>query len=182
MSEAVTLAPVAARGMIMLRGDFSDRAFKRAVKSAIGCSVPACRAVAGAPTSGAGVVWMSPDELLLVMEYDAVSSALETIRKVLSGSHFLAEDVSDARVVFRLEGPAAAGVLARLAPVDLHPDHFKPGAARRTRLAQIPAAFWRDETGFDVICFRSVHGYAEALLDRAVQTVLLACAEGTTVA
>jgi len=41
------------------------------------------------------------------------------------------------------------------------------GQFRRTRLAQVAAAIWRHETGFDVVCFRSVSDYVEGLLRNA---------------
>ena len=57
----------------------------------------------------------------------------------------------------------------RLCPVDLHPNSFREGDARRTRLAQVATVFWRDETGVDVACYRSVSEYVEALLKNAVK-------------
>ena len=41
---------------------------------------------------------------------------------------------------------------------------------RRTRMAQVPAAFWLDEAGnFHLICFRSVADYAFELLKVSAQ-------------
>jgi hypothetical protein len=40
------------------------------------------------------------------------------------------------------------------------PDSFAVGDFRRSRMAQVAAAFWRHDSGFDVICFRSVADYA----------------------
>jgi len=43
----------------------------------------------------------------------------------------------------------AAFVMAKLAPVDLVPGQFEPGMIRRTRISQVPAAFWmKDEQTF----------------------------------
>ncbi|MEN8917520.1 MAG: sarcosine oxidase subunit gamma family protein, partial [Octadecabacter sp.] len=88
----------------------------------------------------------------------------------LAKSHFLAVDVSDARAVFTVSGDGARDVLARLCPVDLHPDSFGLGQVRRTRMAQIAAAFWMHDDGFDVVCFRSVADYAQGVLTRAATT------------
>jgi sarcosine oxidase subunit gamma len=50
--------------------------------------------------------------------------------------------------------------VAKLAPVDLSPDAFKPGEIRRTRLAQAAAAFHlRDNETCEIVCFRSVAQY-----------------------
>jgi len=82
--------------------------------------------------------------------------------------------VSDARSLFRIDGPQAAQVLARLCPVDLHKDSFGVGDMRRTRLAQVAAAFWRDDMGFEVVCFRSVGDYAHGVLQNAAQEPVVA--------
>ena len=56
-------------------------------------------------------------------------------------------------------------MIAKLAPVDLHPDQFAAGDFRRTRLGQVAAAFWmRDDDTLQIICFRSVAGYTFDLL------------------
>ena len=66
-----------------------------------------------------------------------------------------------ARAVIRVTGAGARETLAKLCPVDLAPGTFTPGMVRRTRLGQIPAAFWLDGRGaFHLICFRSVADYA----------------------
>ena len=70
--------------------------------------------------------------------------------------------VSDARAVFRIEGTKADQVLAKLSPVDFAT--LGPKELRRTRAAQVAAAFWRDETGYTLVCFRSVAAYVMGLL------------------
>mgnify|MGYP001042425399 FL=1 len=113
---------------------------------------------------------MSPDELLVMVPYAQAAEVVDQIDKALSGTHYLAENVSDARALIFVEGPYAREVIAKLAPADLHPDSFKPGDFRRTRLGQVAAAFWmRDEDTFEVICFRSVAGYTFDLLAASAQ-------------
>jgi len=112
-----------------------------------------------------GLCWMSPDELLVLVPYAEAADAIAKIDAALSGTHYLAENVSDARALIVVEGSYAREVIAKLAPADLHPDSFQPGDFRRTRLGQVAAAFWmRDEDTFEVICFRSVAGYTFDLL------------------
>jgi len=108
---------------------------------------------------------MSPDEVLVMVPYETVDVGLAKIETALKGQHFLAENVSDARAVLFVEGLFAREVMAKLAPVDLHPDAFPVGRFRRTRLGQVAAAFWlSDEQTFEVICFRSVAEYTFNLL------------------
>jgi sarcosine oxidase subunit gamma len=159
-------------GMITLRGDLSSKEVKAAVKKAVGLDIPAQRqALSG---EGTAALWMSPDELLLICAYDDAAATLATLEEALRGQHFLAHDVSDARCYLRVSGAGAREVLAKLCPVDLSPEAFTPGMLRRTRMAQVPAAFWLDGGGtFHLLCFRSVSGYAFNLL----KTVALAGGE-----
>ncbi len=150
-------------GMITLRGDLASKKVETAVKSATGLAVPAQRqALTG---DGTAVLWMSPDELLLMCPYDKVGDTIAALEQVLKGQHFLAVNVSDARTFLRISGRGAREVLAKVCPVDLSPDAFTAGMFRRTRMAQVPAAFWLDEAGaFHLVCFRSVADYAFDLL------------------
>jgi sarcosine oxidase subunit gamma len=105
---------------------------------------------------------MGPDEYLLVMPYDQANAALEALNTALKGQHYLAVVVSDARAVFRIEGGKADQVLAKLSPVDFAT--LAPKELRRSRAAQVAAAYWKDGNGFTMVCFRSVASYAMGLL------------------
>lgn len=147
-------------GMITLRAKPDVKGLAAAIKAAVGVGLPAQRRIAMKDGRGAG--WMSPDEYLLVLPYADVATALETLHTTLKDAHFLAVDVSDARAVFRIDGPKAAQVIAKLCPVDL--ETLAPGELRRTRAAQVAAAFWQDDAGFTLVSFRSVAGYVMGLL------------------
>ncbi|SDK79885.1 sarcosine oxidase subunit gamma [Aliiruegeria lutimaris] len=180
MSDAVTapkgassVGPVAQveerglQGMVTLRADLSEPALAGAVKAATGCALPETRQILY--NGDRAVAWMSPDELLLLVPYVDTVDVVAALEAALAGVHHLAVDVSDARASFAISGPGAREVLARLCPVDLSPVAFGPGEIRRTRLAQVPAAFWTDEAGrFTLVCFRSVARYAfDALVGAA---------------
>lgn len=152
-------------GMITLRAKPDVKGLAKAIKAAVGTGVPAVRRIEIEGDRGCG--WMSPDEYLLVMPYGAVAGALEAISKALAGEHHLAVDVSDARAVFRVEGAKADQVLAKLSPVDFAT--LAAGELRRTRAAQVAAAFWKDGDGFTVVCFRSVGRYVFDLLATSAQ-------------
>lgn len=154
------------RGMITLRGDFETGMFKKALKASVGLAVPDPRCVLG--SDAAALAWMSPDELLVLCPYGDVSRVLEALSTALAGTHALAANVSDARSLFQIKGQHARDIMAKLCPVDLAPVAFGPGAFRRTRLAQVPAAFWMPAEGvFHVICFRSQAEYVFKTLSRA---------------
>ncbi|UWR70965.1 sarcosine oxidase subunit gamma [Phaeobacter inhibens] len=151
------------QGMITLRGDLASATLKAAVKAATGAEVPTSGQVSLAEQGG--VAWMSPDELLLLVPYAEVEAKVTELSEALKGEHALAVNVSDARGVFRLSGDGAREVLAKICPVDMSAEAFKPGQFRRTRMAQVAAAFWLDNNGaFHIVCFRSVGGYVYNLL------------------
>lgn len=152
-------------GMISLRAKAGTKGLDKAIKAAVGSKVPAVRRMEWTGDRGCG--WMSPDEFLLVLPYAEVATALAAVEKALTGEHFLAADVSDARAIFRVEGAKAAQVLAKLSPVDL--ETLAPGELRRTRVAQVAGAFWADEAGYTLVCFRSVAAYVMGLLEHSAR-------------
>jgi len=159
-----TIREIGPLGMITLRAK-GVKALDKAVKAITGTKLPAQRRMEINGDKACG--WMSPDEYLLIVPYADVADALARLAKALAGEHHLAVDVSDARAIFRIEGDKAADVLRKLAPVDF--DTLQPGEIRRSRVAQVAAAFWKDDTGFTLVCFRSVAGYVMGLLTHSAQ-------------
>ncbi|MEP1201969.1 sarcosine oxidase subunit gamma [Tateyamaria sp.] len=156
------------QGMITLRGDLTAAAVIKAAIAATGQEMPAQGKAQCAGEKG--ICWMSPDEVLVLCPYAEIDKTLAKIKADLGDTHSLAVDVSDARALFVVQGPNAREVMAKLAPVDLHPATFTPGMFRRTRMAQVPAAFWmQGEDAFHVICFRSNAQYMFDLLKTAAQ-------------
>jgi sarcosine oxidase subunit gamma len=163
-----TITEVGPVGMITLRGDLSVSALRKAAIAAGGANLPEPRTIN--VEGDGGIAWMSPDELLVLCRYDEVPLRLANLQDATAKQHALAVNVSDARAVFEVAGPHAREVMAKLAPVDLDPATFTPGMFRRTRLAQVPAAFWmRDDETFQIVCFRSVAQYVFDLLKVAAQ-------------
>ncbi len=156
------------QGMITLRGDLTARALKAGATQASGAKIPAPgRANI---TGDSGLCWMSPDELLVLCPYGEVETRLDALTTRLGDMFALAVNVSDARALFRVSGPSAREVLAKLCPVDMSPQAFTPGMFRRTRMAQVPAAFWMDEDdSIRIICFRSAADYVFGVLSAAAQ-------------
>jgi sarcosine oxidase subunit gamma len=168
----VSVTRVALPGMVVLKGDLSEPRLAAAVREATGQGVPAPLAAQTGP-DGRAVLWMAPDEVLLILpEARAVAAR---IARALAGMPHLVADVSDARVAFRLTGTGARAVLARLVPADLTAPAFGPGMVRRSRLAQVACAIWMPEDGqIDVLVFRSVAAYAQAALQGAASSEAVA--------
>jgi sarcosine oxidase subunit gamma len=159
----VKIEELGGQGMITLRGDLTDKTIVKAVKDVFGVALPGTRETAFDGAHGA--LWMSPDEALLLCPYDEAQTKADDLTAKLADAHALVVNVSDARAVFRLKGTLLREVIAKLAPVDMSPDAFKPGMVRRTRMAQVAAAFWMDDTSTArVVCFRSVAAYMFGIL------------------
>ncbi|MBR2574374.1 MAG: sarcosine oxidase subunit gamma [Loktanella sp.] len=160
---AVTIREGGLRGMITLRGDLSNAKLRAICKKITGQVFPDKGKISA--TGEAGLCWMSPDEVLVLLPYAQVTDALTQIDAALAGQHYLAENVSDARALIHVEGAFAREIMAKLTPADLHPASFGAGDFRRSHLGQVAAAFWMmDADRFAVVCFRSVADYVHDLL------------------
>lgn len=156
----VAVREIGPLGMISLRVKSGAAGLEVAIRGVTGTGVPGQRMIE--VQGDCAAAWMSPDEYLLILPYDQTGAALEGISAALAGQHHLAAVVSDARAVFRLEGDKADQVIRKLCPVDI--DRLAAGEVRRTRAAQVAAAFWRQGDGFTLVCFRSVAPYVMGLL------------------
>jgi sarcosine oxidase subunit gamma len=159
------VAEIGPLGMVTLRAKPGLSGLAKAVKAATGCAVPGPRSIV--ERDGRAAAWMSPDEYLLILPRGAVGKALAAIARALKDGHHLAVEVSDARAVFQVTGEDADAVIARLCPVDL--GVLPRGEMRRTRLAQVACALWRDGQGFTLVTFRSVARYAFDVLANAAR-------------
>lgn len=149
-------------GMVTLKTDLGAQATARAVKDTVGLAMPEARQIVQGDGLS-GVAWMAPDEVLILCDHGQADSIAGKLSDTLAGTHHLAVNMSDARAVLSIEGRDVREVLGKLTPADLGTLAFRE--MRRSRLAQIPAAFWlNDETHASLICFRSVAQYAFDLL------------------
>ena len=172
MPETITtpraaVTPVGPLGMIVLRGDLAMLA--PAVAAETGCDLPEQRMLT---RSGAhACLWMSPDELLLICPHADARALAGRMADRLAQEFATVAEVSDARSVFDMSGADADAALARLTPANLR--EIAPSEVRRSRLAQVAGAFWREGEGWRIICFRSVGEYVERLLRNAAGEVLV---------
>ncbi|MEM6973655.1 MAG: sarcosine oxidase subunit gamma family protein [Pseudomonadota bacterium] len=173
-TEGLTVRREDAVGMVTLKADLSVAPVAAAIEAATGAPIPArLRASVGEGDAGpATVVWMAPDEVLIVSAPEAAGGVVEMLETRLAGNHVLALDMSSARAVFWLEGPRWREVIAKGAPVDLRPAAFGAGTARRTHLGQVAVGFWADPADANrvtLVCFRSVADYVAAWLIEAAR-------------
>jgi sarcosine oxidase subunit gamma len=165
----VTVREMGLQGMVTLRADLSAAA--EGVTRVTGADMPATRGITKG--DGRAVAWMSPDELLILCDYNRAPKLASDLSQALSGQHHLVVNVSDARAMFRLDGEAGSlrDVLAKITPADLSREALGPGEMRRTRLQQAAGAIWfESETEARAICFRSVAKYVFDLLTMSAKT------------
>ena len=154
--------------MLTLRANLSATKIKSGIKKATGLDFPkrGMHTSNGAKSLG----WMSPDELLIIVDADECVQTIENLNKALVGQHILLEDMSDARAMFRLSGKNIREVLAKLVPFDTSHSGFAVGSLVRTRFAQVAgAAFMTSNDTVELMCFRSVQDYVFGLLQNASQ-------------
>jgi sarcosine oxidase subunit gamma len=131
----VSLREKPLRGLINLRLDPSDVAARATVEAALGIALPVQpnHAVDGV---GRGVLWLGPDEYLVITEAGGEAGLAATLRQALREHHAAATDVSDGRTTIEIAGRHARDVIAKGCGLDLHPRVFGPGRCAQTGLAK----------------------------------------------
>lgn len=145
-------------GMVQIRADLERLGPVIAGSTGVGIPAPTSTEANGDRT----LVWMSPDELLLVLPRDQAVAATKALVQALGTEHSLVLDVSDMRAAFSVEGPKAAQALMKLCPTDIAA--MPQDGARRTRAAQVACGIWRKGEGFVVVGFLSVRDYIAGIL------------------
>jgi sarcosine oxidase subunit gamma len=130
-ANGLILAELVVPGLINLRGRPSDTAFLAAAGSVLDCRLP----VNPNTVQTAGdltVLWLGPDEWLLLTPPGAETAIIARLRKALTGIHAAVTDVSGNHARLRLAGDRARDVLAKGCSLDLHPRRFQPGQCAQT--------------------------------------------------
>ena len=154
------LDEIALLDMLNLRGDASDPAFAAAVQSATGLTLPVAANTASVG-DGCQLFWLGPDEWLLKTAggtSDAIEAAL---RAALAGKHFSVVQVGSGNTTFSVQGPAAADLLSRGCPLDLHARAFADGSLAQSHIAKANVVLYclKAETSFEVTVRRSFAEY-----------------------
>ncbi|MEM0924111.1 MAG: sarcosine oxidase subunit gamma family protein [Pseudomonadota bacterium] len=153
-------------GQVTLKGTLSDPALAKAVLAEAGLAVPETLRANFSDTGA--VIWMAPDELLLLGAYEDAPALAARLSSQLAGQHVMALDVSDTRAVIRVEGAGAQELMAKGAPCDLSDTAFPPGTARRTHFAEIAVLILRREADlWEIACFQSFAPHLMAWLATA---------------
>ena len=112
------------------------------------------------------VLWLGPDEWLVVAEPDAAPTIVRELEDALSGHHRSILDVSANRIVFELIDGLEA--LSSGCGLDLHPTRWRPGMCAQTLFGQAQVILHqRDERTTRVFVRPSFERY---VIDRLTAT------------
>ena len=158
------------RGILVLRGDGAGEEFRRAVTAVLGVE-PVVEPLTAVRKRDVSVLWLGPDEWLVVTPDRRLARIERALRDALEGQHAAVTDVSHGRAILVLSGPAARGVLAKGCSLDFHPRVFGPGRCAQSKLAKCQALIHQttDAPEFEIHVQRSFAEYAWTWLEDAGQ-------------
>lgn len=139
----------------------------------LGVALPARPGTWVATPGGGRVVWLGPDEWLVLDPTTTPWDLEPRLREALAPAGGAAVDVSAQRVVLELSGPLARDLLAAGCAVDTHPSVFPAGRAAQTLLAQagvVLLALSDDGQHYELLVRSSFARYlADWLVDAATE-------------
>jgi sarcosine oxidase, subunit gamma len=118
------------------------------------------------------LLWLGPDEWLLVAPPGEQPLLTEALRGALAGGLGTVVDVSAHRTTLDVSGPLAHDLLAKGCSLDLHPSVLTPQHCAQTLVARAPVVLVprADGNGFRLLVRSSFAGYlADWLLDACVE-------------
>ena len=140
-ARGVRLREIPFPAQVNLRLDALHETAARRIGAVLGAELPTLPNTV-AQTAGGHVLWLGPDEWLIVSPggeaapiESALRSALECAQTDHAGSSVV--NVSAARSVLELSGPSARGVLEKGCALDLHPATFRPGRCAQTLVSRV---------------------------------------------
>ena len=146
--------------VVHIAGDATDQAFAHAVKTETGCPLPT-EANTATVISECTVLWLAPDRWLVVSARHGEGLLKERFRMSLASGSAALTDVSNGHTVIQISGARVRELLAKGAPIDLHPSVFGPDQCAGTNLLQISVLLHCVETNvFHVYVAR---GFAQSL-------------------
>ena len=124
--------------MLNIRGNAANTRFVQAVLEATGLSLPV-QANTASLSRMRQLLWLGPDEWLLKLQDGQCDGVESTLKTALQGQHHALIRVSDGNTTLTVRGPAAADLLSRGCPLDLHSRVFPAGSLAQTHIAKAGA-------------------------------------------
>lgn len=164
---AVHFRELGLTGLLVLRGDASDKAFGEAVQAVFGCPLPE---KLGFTTAGEiSVLWLSPDEWWILCPQDQVFQLEVAFREQYAGHCALANNTGG-NTLIQLGGPEAVSLLRKSIPYDFDDSHFPVGKVITSVFAKTQAVVRRlGEQEWEIVARRSFADYIWRWLEDAAR-------------
>jgi sarcosine oxidase subunit gamma len=133
---------------------------KAAVEAALAETTGVPAPALGEAASGRDAAMLATGPGRYLVTFAAARSAA-ALHRALSTAGAAVTDLGHGRTILRLEGPAAASVLAKGVAIDLHPVVFPPGRVASTAIHHIDVVLHRREA--DVFDLWVLRGFAASL-------------------
>ena len=118
----------------------------------------------------ATIIWLGPDERLLLSWREDAATLVARLAAALAGHAHSLVDVTQRQVALRLAAPFAADLLNCGCPLDLDPARFPVGSGTRTLFNKTDIVLWRRATDdFHIEVWRSFEDYLVRWMSEAAQ-------------
>jgi sarcosine oxidase subunit gamma len=167
-SDRVVLSELPHMGYLVLRGKADDTAFMQAMAGVLGQTLPT-QPMTVLSTAVGVVLWVSPDEWLLVCKRSNRDHLLATLTTALQDVFAQVVDNSGGLTTMRLAGPDHLLLLRQLGPYDF--ESLAVGFSARTVISKTGLTVVRtDESGVLLVFRRSFADYTWRLLERTAKS------------
>ena len=162
--EGVFLQERAFLGHVNLRCDLREPALASALEQVLGCGLPRTPntfRAAGTPDGELKILWLGPDEWLVITPEGRETQTARELRKAAGDGFVAVNELGSGQTVIELAGPRAREIIAKGCPLDLHPRVFGPGRCAQSRLARTLVAIAQADATprFELIVRRSYADY-----------------------
>jgi sarcosine oxidase, subunit gamma len=162
--HGVWVTEIALLGYISLRGDAGAAAFAENVTSVIGAPLPVNPCTISA-SNGVTVLWISPDEWMIVCERNRLGALIRDLKTALRGVRSQVVDNSGGFTQVLLRGQNALDVLQHASVYNFAA--LQPGRVVGTTFGKSSVYAYRVEGGFRLLMRRSFADYIWRYLVRA---------------
>ena len=165
--DSVNYSSGNALGFIYLRGLANDAAFTQAVASVLGGNIPT-QPKQTVYTKQAAILWLSPDEWLLVCSYAEKNDLLNQLQTALQGVYAQVVDNSGGFMLMRIHGNNATTILRHISPYNI--ESLQTGqcvqtVAKKTTVVMVKVA----ENDYAFIFRRSFADYLWRILQKTAK-------------
>jgi len=147
-------------GHINIRGSLDNSEFVTAAKKSLGVDLPS-EANTFVEHETKTILWLGPNEWLVICDQDATTSLVETLKGNFAGLFSAVTDVSGGNTILEVSGEKAQALLSKGTPLDLHYSVFSTGQCAQTVIAKTSMTLWQvsDEPVYKLIVRRSFSDY-----------------------